>query len=113
MSLMYYLLISIFSRFRDYIIMKSIGAKPSFIAKTMIAEGIDIGLKAGIPAVLTGIIVSVLFLIPEAAVPTLAYLPLTALLVLLAVLLVVVIAAVPVYLLFTSKSELKVSEFAV
>ncbi|MFW9849008.1 MAG: FtsX-like permease family protein [Candidatus Thorarchaeota archaeon] len=113
MSLMYYLLISIFSRFRDYIIMKSIGAKPAFIAKTMIAEGIDIGLKAGIPAVLTGIIVSVLFLIPEAAVPTLAYLPLTALLVLLAVLLVVVIAAVPVYLLFTSKSELKVSEFAV
>jgi ABC-type antimicrobial peptide transport system permease subunit len=113
MSLMYYLLISVFSRFRDFVIMRSIGAKPSFIAKTMMAEGIDIGLKAGIPAVLTGIIVSVLFLVPEAAVPTLVYLPATAGLVLMALLFVVVLAAVPVYLIFTSRSELRVSEFAV
>ncbi|MCK5238029.1 MAG: ABC transporter permease [Candidatus Thorarchaeota archaeon] len=113
MSLMYYLLISVFSRFRDFVIMRSIGAKPSFIAKTMIAEGIDIGLKAGIPAIMTGIIVSVLFLVPEAAVPSLAYLPATAGLVLIALLIVVVLAAVPVYLLFTSRSEHRVSEFAV
>ena len=113
MSLMYYLLISVFSRFRDFVIMRSIGAKPSFIAKTMIAEGIDIGLKAGIPAIITGIIVSVLFLVPEAAVPSLAYLPATAGLVLIALLIVVVLAAVPVYLLFTSRSEHRVSEFAV
>jgi ABC-type antimicrobial peptide transport system permease subunit len=113
MSLMYYLLISVFSRFRDFVIMRSIGAKPSFIAKTMIAEGVDIGLKAGIPSILTGIIISIYFLVPEAAVPTLAYIPATAGLVLIALLLVVILAAIPVYLIFTSRSELRVSEFAV
>ena len=64
-------------------------------------------------AIITGIIVSVLFLVPEAPVPTLAYLPATAGLVLIALLVVVVLAAVPVYLLFTSRSEHRVSEFAV
>ncbi|MDF1538079.1 MAG: ABC transporter permease [Candidatus Thorarchaeota archaeon] len=113
MSLMYYLLISVFSRFRDYVIMRSIGAKPSFIAKAMMAEGIDIGLKAGIPAVVVAILFSVYFLVPEAAVPTLAYLPISAGIVLGALLLIIVLAAIPVYLLFTSRSELRVSEFAV
>lgn len=113
MSLMYYLLISVFGRFKDYVIMRSIGAKPSFIAKTMMAEGIDIGLKAGIPAVVVAILFSIYFLVPEAAVPTLAYLPITAGIVLGALLLVIILAAIPVYLLFTSRSELRVSEFAV
>ncbi|MHA2066941.1 MAG: FtsX-like permease family protein, partial [Candidatus Thorarchaeota archaeon] len=75
-SLTNYLLVSVFGRLRDYIIMKSIGAKPSFIAKTMIAEGVDIGMKSGIPAVLMATGFSIYFLIPEAAVPSLLYLPL-------------------------------------
>ena len=93
--------------------MRSVGAKPSFIAKTMMAEGVDIGLKAGIPAVLLAIAFSISFLVPEAAVPTLAYLPITAGIVLGALLLVIILASVPVYLLFNSRSELRVSEFAV
>jgi len=113
LSLMYYLLISVFGRFRDYVIMRSIGAKPKFIAKTMIAEGVDIGLKAGIPSVLVAMVFSVYFLVPEAAVASLLYLPATSAIVMLALMLVVVLAAVPVYLIFTSRSELRVSEFSV
>jgi len=113
LSLMYYLLISIFGRFRDFVIMRSIGAKPSFIAKAMMAEGIDIGLKAGIPAVLVAMVFSIYFLVPEAAVPSLVYLPLTAILILGVLLLVIILAAIPVYLLFQSRTDLRVSEFAV
>ncbi|MHA2160981.1 MAG: FtsX-like permease family protein [Candidatus Thorarchaeota archaeon] len=108
-----YLLISVFGRFRDYVIMRSIGAKPSFIARTMVAEGVDIGLKAGLPAVFVGITISVLFLVPEAAVPSLLYLPATVVIMLVSLILVVFLAAIPVYLLFASRSDLRVSEFAV
>lgn len=113
LSLMYYLLISVFGRFRDYVIMRSIGANPKFIAKTMLAEGMDIGLKAGVPAILTAIIFSVFFLVPEASVTSLLYFPIAAGLVLSALMIVVVLAAIPVYLIFTSRSDLRVSEFAV
>ncbi len=113
LSLMYYLLISVFGRFRDYIIMRSISAKPSFIAKTMIAEGVDVGLMAGIPAILIATFFSVYFLVPEAAVPSLAYLPITWILILVVLLVVVALAAVPVYLIFQSRTDLRVSEFAV
>ncbi|MHA2189119.1 MAG: FtsX-like permease family protein [Candidatus Thorarchaeota archaeon] len=113
LSLMNYLLISVFGRFRDYVIMRSIGAKPSFIARTMVAEGVDIGLKAGLPAVFVGITISVLFLVPEAAVPSLLYLPATVVIMLVSLILVVFLAAIPVYLLFASRSDLRVSEFAV
>jgi ABC-type antimicrobial peptide transport system permease subunit len=113
LSLMNYLLVSVFGRLRDYIIMKSIGAKPSFIVRVMIAEGVDIGMKSGIPAVFTATLFSIYFLIPEAAVPSLLYLPLAMVTTLVALLVVVVLAAVPVYLLFQSKSELRVTEFSV
>ncbi len=113
LSLMYYLLISIFSRFRDFIIMRSIGANPSFIAKTMIAEGIDMGLKAGAPAILTAMIFSIYLLVPEATLPSAAYLPLTFIALITVILIVVTLAAIPVYLLFQSRTDLRVSEFSV
>ncbi|MFX1439576.1 MAG: FtsX-like permease family protein [Promethearchaeota archaeon] len=113
LSLMNYLLVSVFGRLRDYIIMKSIGAKPSFIVKVMIAEGTDIGMKSGIPAVFVATLFSIYFLIPEAAVPSLLYLPVSMVTTLVALLIVVILAAVPVYLLFQSKSELRVTEFSV
>ncbi|MFW9803674.1 MAG: ABC transporter permease, partial [Candidatus Thorarchaeota archaeon] len=113
LSLMNYLLVSVFGRLRDYIIMKSIGAKPSFIVKVMIAEGTDIGMKSGIPAVFAATLFSIYFLIPEAAVPSLLYLPIAMVTTLVALLIVVVLAAVPVYILFQSKSELRVTEFSV
>lgn len=113
LSLMNYLLISVFGRFRDYIIMRSVGARPSFIAKTMMAEGVNIGLKAGFPGVLVATLFSIYFLVPEAAVPTLWYLPAVIGVMLVALLLVVALAAIPVYLIFSSKSDLRVSEFHV
>ena len=113
LSLMNYLLISVFGRFRDYIIMRSVGARPSFIAKTMMAEGVDIGLKAGFPGVLIATLFSIYFLVPEAAIPTLWYLPAVIGVMLVALLFVVVLAAIPVYLIFSSKSDLRVSEFHV
>ncbi len=113
LSLMYYLLISVFGRFRDYVIMRSIGAKPIFIAKTMVAEGLDIGLKAGIPAVLFSVVFSVYFLVPEASVLSLLYLPLSIISILGILVLVLVLSAIPVYMIFASRSDLRVSEFAV
>ncbi len=112
-SLVNYLLVSVFGRLRDYVIMRSVGASPMFIAKTMMAEGIDMGLKSGIPAVLLATFSSIYFLVPEAAVPSLLYLPVAILTTLVALLLVVVLAAIPVYLIFNSKAELRVSEFSV
>jgi hypothetical protein len=113
LSLMNYLLVSVFGRFRDYVIMRSIGAKPSFIAKTMVAEGVGIGLGSGIPAVFAASFFSVYSLVPEAAVPSILYLPLSIAVMLVLLVLVVIIAAVPVYLIFTGGTNLRVSEFAV
>jgi len=112
-SLVNYLLVSVFGRLRDYVIMRSVGASPMFIAKTMMAEGIDMGLKSGIPAVLIATFSSIYFLIPEAAVPSLLYLPVAIATTLAALLVVVVLAAIPVYLIFNSRAELRVSEFSV
>ncbi len=113
LSLMNYLLVSVFGRFRDYVIMKSIGAKPSFIARTMIAEGVEIGLTAGLPAVLVATLFSIYFLVPEAAVPSLLYLPAAIAIMLVSMLIVVVLSTVPVFLIFMSRRDLRVSEFAV
>ena len=108
-----YLLVSVFSRFRDYVIMRSIGAKPSFIARTMIAEGVEIGLAAGFPAVLVATLFSIYFLVPEAAVPSLLYLPAAIATMLVSMLIVVVLSSIPVFLIFMSRKDLRVSEFAV
>ncbi len=113
LSLTNYLLVSVFGRFRDYIIMRSIGAKPSFIARTMIAEGVEIGLTAGFPAVLVATLFSIYFLVPEAAVPSLLYLPAAIATMLASMLIVVVLSSVPVFLIFMSRKDLRVSEFAV
>jgi ABC-type antimicrobial peptide transport system permease subunit len=113
LSLTNYLLVSVFGRFRDYIIMRSIGAKPSFIARTMIAEGVEIGLTAGFPAVLVATLFSIYFLVPEAAVPSLLYLPAAIATMLVSMLIVVVLSSVPVFLTFMSRKDLRVSEFAV
>jgi ABC-type antimicrobial peptide transport system permease subunit len=112
LALMNYLLVSIFGRLRDYVIMQSIGAKPSFIAKMMIAEGLDVGVRAGIPALLIGTLLSVYSLIPEAAVPSLAYLPLSILSIFGAIIAVIVLSSVPVYFFFMTRNDLTVSEFA-
>jgi ABC-type antimicrobial peptide transport system permease subunit len=112
LALMNYLLVSIFGRLRDYIIMQSIGAKPSFIARLMIAEGLDVGLLAGIPALLVGTLLSIFALIPEAAVPTAAYLPFSIVTLLGAIISVILLSATPVYVFFTNRSALTVSEFS-
>ncbi len=113
LALMNYLLVSVFGRFRDYVIIRSIGGRPSFIARTMIAEGVAMGLKAGFPAVLFATVFSVYFLVPEAAVPSLLYLPVAIGITIAALLSVVVLAAIPVYLIFNSRTDLRVSEFSV
>lgn len=112
LSLMYFLLVSVFGRFRDYIIMRSVGAKPSFVAKTMIAEGLGIGLKAGLPAALVAALVSVYGLIPDATVPSLLYLPGMIFLIMLSLIGTVLLASIPVYLIFIGRSDLRVSEFS-
>ena len=112
LGLMNYLLVSVFGRLRDYVIMKSIGAKPSFIAKVMIAEGLDVGVRAGIPALLVGTLLSIYSLIPDAAVPTLAYIPGIVVVIFLAIILVILLASVPVYVFFNSRTDLRVSEFS-
>jgi hypothetical protein len=113
LGLMNYLLVSVFGRFNDYVIMRSLGAKPMFIAKTMIYEGVDMGFRAGIPAIIIGTIFSAFLLIPEAAVPSVLFLPFTISAMIVAMLVVLALAAIPVYLLFSSKSDLRVSEFQV
>ncbi len=112
-NLMNYLLVSVFARFRDYKIMQSIGASPEFVAKTMIAEGLDMGLKSGVPAVFAATLFSVYFLVPEAAVPSVLYLPAAMAIMIMFLILVTLLAAVPVYFIFSRKSELQVSEFSV
>lgn len=112
LSLMNYLLVSVFGRLRDYIIMRSIGAKPSFLAKVMIAEGLEVGLRAGIPALLVSTLLSIYSLIPEAAVTSIAYLPLSVIAVLGTMIIVILLASVPVYAFFTTRNDLRVSEFS-
>jgi ABC-type antimicrobial peptide transport system permease subunit len=112
LSLLNYLLVSVFGRLRDYVIMRSVGAKPSFLAKVMIAEGLDVGLRAGIPALIVSTLLSIYSLIPEAAVSSLAYLPVSIITVLLTMVAVILLASIPTYIFFASRSDLRVSEFS-
>ena len=112
LSLLNYLLVSVFGRLRDYVIMQSVGAKPTFIAKVMIAEGLEVGLRAGIPALIVSTLLSVYLLIPEAAVPSLAYLPVSIFAVLVTMLIVILLASIPTYFFFATRSDLRVSEFS-
>ncbi len=112
LGLMNYLLVSVFGRLRDYIIMRSIGAKPSFIAKVMIAEGLDVGVRAGVPAVLVAALLSIYTLIPDAAVSTLAYIPISIITIFISMLAVILLASVPVYIFFMTRNDLRVSEFS-
>jgi ABC-type antimicrobial peptide transport system permease subunit len=111
-SLLNYLLVSVFGRLRDYVIMRSVGAKPSFLAKVMIAEGLDVGLRAGIPALIVSTLFSIYLLIPEAAVPSLAYLPISIIAVLLTMIAVILVASIPTYVFFATRNDLIVSEFS-
>jgi ABC-type antimicrobial peptide transport system permease subunit len=112
LSLMNYLLVSVFGRLRDYIIMRSVGAKPSFLAKVMIAEGMDVGLRAGIPALIVATLLSIYVLIPEAAVPSLAYLPVSIIAVLVTMIAVILLTSIPTYVFFATRNDLRVSEFS-
>jgi ABC-type antimicrobial peptide transport system permease subunit len=112
LGLMNYLLVSVFGRLRDYVIMRSVGAKPTFIATVMIAEGFDVGIRAAIPALAVAALLSIYILIPEAAVPSLAYLPLSLVSIFLALIAVTVVSAIPVYFFFRGRNDLRVSEFA-
>jgi len=112
LALMNYLLVSIFGRLRDYVIMQSIGAKPSFIAKMMIAEGLDVGVRAGLPALVIGAFLSIYSLIPEAAVSSLSYLPLSIISLFGAIIGVILLSSLPVYFFFMRRSDLTVSEFS-
>jgi ABC-type antimicrobial peptide transport system permease subunit len=109
---MNYLLVSVFGRLRDYIIMRSVGAKPSFIAKVMVAEGLSVGLKAGIPALIVATVLSIYSLIPEAAVSSMAYLPITIGTVFISMLVVILLASLPTYIFFATRNDLRVSEFS-
>jgi ABC-type antimicrobial peptide transport system permease subunit len=112
LSLMNYLLVSVFGRLRDYVIMRSVGAKPSFLAKVMIAEGLDVGLRAGIPALIVSTLLSIYSLIPEAAVPSLVYLPVSIIAVLGTMITVILLASIPTYVFFATRNDLIVSEFS-
>ena len=112
LSLMNYLLVSVFGRLRDYIIMRSIGAKPSFLAKVMIAEGLEVGLRAGIPALIVATLLSIYSLIPEAAVSSLAYLPVSIIAVLGTMIVVILLASIPTFVFFATRNDLRVSEFS-
>jgi len=112
LSLMNYLLVSVFGRLRDYVIMRSVGAKPSFIAKVMVAEGLSVGLKAGIPALIVATVLSIYSLIPEAAVSSMAYLPITIGTVFISMLVVILLASLPTYIFFATRNDLRVSEFS-
>jgi ABC-type antimicrobial peptide transport system permease subunit len=112
LSLMNYLLVSVFGRLNDYIIMRSVGAKPSFLAKVMIAEGLEVGLRAGIPALILATLLSVYSLIPEAAVSSLVYLPISIIAVFGAMITVILLASIPTYVFFATRNDLRVSEFS-
>ncbi len=110
-SLMSYMLTSVSARLRDYIIMRCIGGRPSFIAKTMFAEGLNMIFSAGLPGIILATLLSVYLLVPEAAISSIMFLPVSVLSMLIALVIVAVFATIPVYLLFSSKSDLRVSEF--
>ncbi|TFH09230.1 MAG: ABC transporter permease [Candidatus Thorarchaeota archaeon] len=112
LGLLNYLLVSVFGRLRDFVIMRSIGAKPSFIARVMIAEGLELGMKSGLPALFVAALLSIYALIPEAAVPTLAYLPASIVTIFISMLVVILLASIPVYIFFMTRNDLRVSEFA-
>lgn len=112
LGLLNYLLVSVFGRLRDYIIMRSIGAKPSFMAKVMIAEGLDVGVRAGLPALFVSALLSIYILIPEAAVPTMAYLPISVVTIFISMIAVILLASIPVYIFFMTRNDLRVSEFS-
>ncbi|MFW9807473.1 MAG: FtsX-like permease family protein, partial [Candidatus Thorarchaeota archaeon] len=112
LSLMNYLLVSVFGRLRDYVIMRSVGAKPSFLAKVIIAEGLEVGLRAGVPALLVSTILSIYSLIPEAAVTSIVYLPVSILAVLGTMFVVILLASIPTYVFFSTRNDLRVSEFS-
>ena len=112
LGLLNYLLVSVFGRLRDYVIMKSIGASPSFIARVMIAEGLDMGVKSGLPALLVASLLSIYVLIPEAAVPTFAYLPISIVTIFISMIAVILLSSIPVYVFFMSRNDLRVSEFS-
>jgi len=112
LSLMNYLLVSVFGRLNDYIIMRSVGANPSFLAKVMIAEGLEVGLRAGIPALIVATLLSIYSLIPEAAVSSLTYLPISIIAVLGAMIAVILLASIPTYVFFATRNDLRVSEFS-
>ncbi|MFX1482666.1 MAG: FtsX-like permease family protein [Promethearchaeota archaeon] len=112
LSLMNYMLVSVFGRLRDYVIMRSIGAKPSFIAKVMVAEGLEVGLQAGIPALIVSAFLSIYSLIPEAAVSSISYLPITIGAVFIAMMVVILLASLPTYVFFATRNDLRVSEFS-
>jgi len=112
LGLLNYLLVSVFGRLRDYVIMRSIGAKPSFIARVMIAEGLDIGVRSGLPALLVAALLSIYVIIPEAAVPTLAYLPISIVTIFISMIAVILLASIPVYVFFMTRNDLRVSEFS-
>ncbi|MHA1615111.1 MAG: FtsX-like permease family protein [Candidatus Thorarchaeota archaeon] len=112
LGLLNYLLVSVFGRLRDYIIMRSIGAKPTFIAKVMLAEGLDVGVRAGVPALFVAALLSIYTLIPEAAVPTIAYLPISMVTIFISMLAVILLASIPVYIFFMTRNDLRVSEFS-
>ncbi|MGY5858857.1 MAG: FtsX-like permease family protein [Candidatus Thorarchaeota archaeon] len=112
LGLLNYLLVSVFGRLRDYVIMRSIGAKPSFIARVMIAEGLDIGVRSGLPALLVAALLSIYTVIPEAAVPTLAYLPTSIITIFISMIAVILLASIPVYVFFMTRNDLRVSEFS-
>ncbi|MEM2142704.1 MAG: ABC transporter permease, partial [Candidatus Thorarchaeota archaeon] len=113
LSLANYLLVSFSSRIRDYVIMRSIGASPRFITKTIAAEGLDICLRGGIPGVVLALIVSVYFLVPEAAVPHILFIPTFFVAMLATLVAVVLISCIPVHMILNQRSDLHVSEFAV
>ena len=113
LSLAEYLLVSVSQRFRDYVVMRMVGAKPRFLAETVIAEGLDVALKAGVPAILFAAILSIYLLVPEAAVPSVLFLPTAFLAMIGALVGVVVLSSLPVYAIFMGRSDLRVSEFSV
>jgi hypothetical protein len=78
----------------------------------MVAEGLSVGLKAGIPALIVATILSIYSLIPEAAVSSMAYLPITIGTVFISMLVVILLASLPTYIFFATRNDLRVSEFS-
>jgi hypothetical protein len=78
----------------------------------MIAEGLEVGLRAGIPALIVATLLSVYSLIPEAAVSSLSYLPVSIIAVLGTMIAVILLASIPTFVFFVTRNDLRVSEFS-